>query len=565
MWSGQQENEEDSSDDEFENSGLGKDHMIFLIDARHEMRDQLLQCMQIALHVIKAKIIASSKSTIGIIFYGTKNKNTDIENSVDNIYTLFTLDVPSASRIKTLQRLSKDLTEFDELIGSQENSSHCNLKESLWICCQSFNSKKGTHKERDSHRIWIFTNDDNPNANNPDERGNTMTIAKDTKDSGGEISLWYFGDKFNMNKFYKGLMFLDDDDDLPFRATDAMIGYTSLSKLLKKEQLRRPLASVPMILGDGIELAVQVFKTMSICKKPTPTPLYRPTNEPLKRSSRLIDYYGARVEPTSIKTYVEVAGSRVYFSSDEMKSLKFGERSSGSLKLVYCTSAANLTHDLNMQEPYFLYPNESAVKGSAALFTALLEDMHSKGLLGVAEFYRTRQSVCRMVALLPQRETVGDDGCQLDPPGFNMIPLPFASEIRQSYNPVTQVAFDSTSAEAVAGAEALVSSFQVEDEFDYCAVENPCIQKYYAVLQAVALSEEAIDWSPERDQLLPRPDDLNIFEDLFVQFKTSLGLADGDEDGPKKVPYVTIHSVGSTCIVYCLLSGRKASGHWRGG
>ena len=36
----------------------------------------------------------------------------------------------------------------------------------------------------------------------------------------------------------------------------------------------------------------------------------------------------------------------------------------------------------------------------------------------------------RMAALLPQAESVDEEGIQINPPGFHVIPLPYADDIR---------------------------------------------------------------------------------------------------------------------------------------
>ena len=95
------EGEETEEEDESEGSP-GHDHIVFLVDARASMRPHLLACLQLALQVAKAKIIASDHSSIGVIFFGTRQKNEDSESCPDNVFTLLALDPPSASRIRTL-------------------------------------------------------------------------------------------------------------------------------------------------------------------------------------------------------------------------------------------------------------------------------------------------------------------------------------------------------------------------------------------------------------------------------------------------------------------------------
>ena len=413
-----------------------------------------------------------------------------------------------------------------------------NLKEALWLCCQNFNTKRARHKDRDFHRIWIFTDDDDPNASQPEEQTKALTIARDANDSGGEISLWYIGSDFRVDKFYLRLLCLDNEEELLYRATEFEQGRVNLSQLRKKHLAKRSLATLPFILGKDLQITVQLFKTLEITKKPAPTYLYRVTNEALRVSSRYIDFYGSRVDPLRIKTYLEVGGRRVYISGDEMAKFKFGGGATGSLSLLRFVHADQLTLDLNIQAPYFIFPDDSTTNGSSHLFSAILRDVHSKGLIGIGELVRARASSARFVALLPQLEKFDESGYQIDCFGFNVIPLPFLGESRQMYSPPMQEAFEMTTASTVKAAEDLISAFQLEDNFEYAAVENPSIQKYFAVLQAVALSEESIEWSRAQDRLQPCVEDFPIFEDLFQQFKKLLKLGDSEENDMKRVKLV---------------------------
>lgn len=54
-------------------------------------------------------------------------------------------------------------------------------------------------------RLWIFTDDDQPNNLDPVEQQATVTVAKDTSDAGIEISLWYFNHS-SRNTSSKGMI-----------------------------------------------------------------------------------------------------------------------------------------------------------------------------------------------------------------------------------------------------------------------------------------------------------------------------------------------------------------------
>ena len=69
------EEEEEESENDFKTA---EDRIIFLIDARSNMFEKnalgevhFENCVKVALAVMKTKIVASDKSSIGIIFFGT--------------------------------------------------------------------------------------------------------------------------------------------------------------------------------------------------------------------------------------------------------------------------------------------------------------------------------------------------------------------------------------------------------------------------------------------------------------------------------------------------------------
>ena len=75
------EGSDGEDDDEEENENdykTAEDRIIFLIDARSNMFEKnalgeihFENCVKVALAVMKTKIVASDKSSIGIIFFGT--------------------------------------------------------------------------------------------------------------------------------------------------------------------------------------------------------------------------------------------------------------------------------------------------------------------------------------------------------------------------------------------------------------------------------------------------------------------------------------------------------------
>ena len=218
----------EGSDDEDADGGEGEfntvnDRIIFLIDGRAGMSGRntngethLQNSLTIALAVMKSKIIASGENaSIGLAFFGTLDKDTaagaEDATSSNGVLTLFSLAPPSAQRIRQLQNLIEDPEELKRQVEPHPqtltHTSACPLKQALWTCSQSFGSND--YRKSDMKRIWIFTNDDSPNSQNPIEQTATITVARDCAQAGIEISLWHIdpaGRSFNPDLFYMNLL-----------------------------------------------------------------------------------------------------------------------------------------------------------------------------------------------------------------------------------------------------------------------------------------------------------------------------------------------------------------------
>ena len=101
----------EQSDDDVTNSFKNAyDRLIFLIDANmfdskvhtsQSSRNYLLDSLNVALKVLKSKIISDEKSSVGVIFYGSKVSDPNEKN----LFSFIPLEPPSASNIRKLQSL----------------------------------------------------------------------------------------------------------------------------------------------------------------------------------------------------------------------------------------------------------------------------------------------------------------------------------------------------------------------------------------------------------------------------------------------------------------------------
>jgi hypothetical protein len=346
----------EGSDDEDGEGGEGdfntvNDRIIFLIDGRGAMAERnsnheshLQNSLTIALAVMKSKIIASGESSsIGLAFFGTKDKDTTGEGSTitssNGVLTLFSLASPSAQRIRQLQSLIDNPEELKELVEPHPqtlaNAHACPLKQALWTCSQAFGSND--YRKSDMKRIWIFTNDDNPNAQSPVEQSATLTVARDCSQAGIEISLWHIdpkGRQFDPDLFYMRLLrattvgstaasasadptqatvstlsqvsAVIDAEDADTAVQSRIIGAgregfdPNMAGVRRKEHKKRRLGSVLFSLtcpSASAETAAAAsgptphlaYKSIQVAKKPNHTWLYARTNEPIKVVSTYYD------------------------------------------------------------------------------------------------------------------------------------------------------------------------------------------------------------------------------------------------------------------------------------
>ncbi|CAE7945585.1 XRCC6, partial [Symbiodinium sp. KB8] len=276
-----------------------------------------------------------------------------------------------------------------------------------------------------------------------------------------------------------------------------------------------------------VEASVSVFVTMLEAKVPPPVYLLNENNKPLKAESKQIcEQTGALLHPVDdIATYVEVAGHRIFVTRAETQEAKhFGDP---SLRVLGFKPLSSLQDHHRMFHAYFVYPNERGFTGSAALLSSLVSVMLERKVLALASYVARRNSEPVLVALLPQAE-VEEEGDQRQPPGFHMVRLPWA-EVKATSPPKAPLGFpladgfpavmpENLKASAVLQerAQEVVRSLQLPDFVPGCA-ENPVLQKHYAAVQALALSEE----QPEEtvDVLQPDAAHLETKKPLFLAWK----------------------------------------------
>ena len=331
---------------------------------------------------------------------------------------------------------------------------------------------------------------------------------------------------------------------------------------------------------------------------------------------------GATLDDSQIQTFIPINEStRIPFTSDDMSAIK-QSRGTG-LKLLFFTPLSNITPELNLGTPYFLFPDEKRVLGSTALFASLVEDLAGKNLAGIVRFTRSAASMPRIAAMIPQREIVDNDGIQINPMGMHLVQLPFDEEISLKHcaGNAQRHSSDSALSSAVSNAALNMVDALTIDTVPYNSIDtstnytvgegegddggerregggekicyyrdmgNPALQRFYSVLQAIALMENLPSDQTQRDQDLLKPyfcleptqedDDEEVgergggggkgreggggsssFEAVvrkraILKFKEVVGLTD-DDVALSECPKVLHHTTNLLHLVICLFDG----------
>jgi ATP-dependent DNA helicase 2 subunit 1 len=215
---------------------------------------------------------------------------------------------------------------------------------------------------------------------------------------------------------------------------------------------------------------------------------------------------GGILYQNQIGTFQAYGNIKIPFTKDEMKQIKTFD--SQGIKLMGFKSIDSIKHYYNVRESYFIYPDENLTSGASQLCDALIKQLISKNKVAIVKFIPREGSNIRFCALIPQKEVFDEDYFQT-PPGFNMIFLPYADEIRSNSDIFSKLKNKEGMKEAVEQvsqepeysdmAKKLIKKMNIE--FDSRNFENPTIQKFYATLQALALGEQDIE--PVVDYLTP--------------------------------------------------------------
>ncbi|XP_035254791.1 X-ray repair cross-complementing protein 6 [Anguilla anguilla] len=524
----EEEVEEDGEDAKVDYKYSGRDSLVFLIDASKEMFikgedgeptnfDMTMECVR---SVYTSKIISSDRDLVALVFYGTEHSKNP-KDSFKHVYVFHDLDSPGAKRVQEVDSLrgDKGAKVAAETLGSGETS----LGQALWCCSNLYSDIK----LRLSHkRLMIFTCRDSPHGGDADLDKLARTKAADLKETGVVIDLIHMkkAGGFDVSLFFCDIMSPPEDDDELGLQVEPCGKLEDLQKRVRAKELKKRAQSrLNLWLGDGVKVAVGVYVLARSATKPPSVRLYRDSNEPVRTKTRLYhNNTGSLLLPSDTKRS-QVYGSRqIVLEKEEVDELK--KFDDPSLVLFGFKPMERLKLHHHIRPALFIYPEEEQIAGSSCVISALLRRCSERGVFAVCKYTPRRNTPPRFVALVPQREELDSNQIQITPPGFHVIFLPFADDIRTLDAPQFPIA----SRAQVDKMKEIVHKLRFKYRSD--AFENPALQQHFRNLEALALA--LLEAEPIEDLTKPKTEEMEKrLGPLAQQFKDLVYPADYNPEG----------------------------------
>ena len=528
-----------------------KECIIFLIDCHSSMSEPALDSsistkttplstiLKVTENFLKTKIITNQNDLFGIVLFNTSA--SDNEMNFTGVNNLFKIAAPNALIIKKIKLMATNCDpelnpenykkELKDIFKPNEDSIPSCLDDALWSV---HSLVKNYDKKSYKRRIFLFTDNDDP-IKDQYKRQTCFQRAKDMSDADITIELFpmnFNNKKFDLNNFYSQIIPANSDDDLD-GGNDNLYNIEQCSNRLKeltkrirqKEMKKRTLGKCPFFLTNNTKIYMNIYSSIRKVNKGKIYNVDAKTNKLLKGVNSIIcKDSGAELYPEQVGTYQLYGNKKILFSKEEMNKIKFIEEP--GMKLMGFKSIDCIKPYYNIRESYFIYPNELLSNGAGKLVDALIKQMLVKKKCAIVKFVAREGSTVKFCSLLPQQEKYDEDYFQT-PPGFNMIVLPWADDIRSnsdilSKNPKNLPKVSDEQSEL---AKKLIKKMNIS--FDCRAFENVELQKFYATLQALALEETNVE--PIEDTIQPNIEGLEkVLNGLDEEFRQSIF---GDKGG----------------------------------
>ncbi|KAF2788217.1 ATP-dependent DNA helicase II subunit 1 [Melanomma pulvis-pyrius CBS 109.77] len=540
--------EEDEEEEEIDDSSYKtiKDAVLFAIDVSATMLERppfsddkkadrdspTSAALKCAYQLMQQRIISNPNDMMGILLFGTEKTDLkDGDNSFQHCYLLSDLDVPSAQDVKQLRDLVENEEDAAELLKPADKPA--NISTVLFCANQIFTTKAPNFSSR---RLFLVTDNDYP-VKVKQDKDTAVTRARDLYDLGCTIDLFPISrtdSGFDRSKFYNDLVYPTSSSDPDAPITSASVtkiaksgdGITLLKQLLSsinsKAAPRRALFSLPFEIGPGLRIGIKGF--IMIKRQEHAKSCYvwvggEKAQIVSSTTSHMSDDSARVVEKTELRKAYKFGGDTITFTPEEFIQIRqcFGEP---ILRIVGFKPMSSLPIWHNTGKATFIYPSESDFVGSTRVFSALQQTLIKTKKMAVAWFIARRNAAPVIAAIIPGEEKYDENGEQTMPPGLWIVPLPFADDLRQSPEQVSNL---KATEELTDIMRKVVEQLQLpKGVYEPSKYPNPDLQWFYRILQAMALEEEV----PEKadDKTVPKYKQIDkrasaLLEEFGVEFE----------------------------------------------
>ncbi|KAG1498347.1 hypothetical protein G6F47_008701 [Rhizopus delemar] len=431
-----------------------------------------------------SKVLNQPTDQVGIVLFGTREKQNATDN--ESVYVLQTIDIPDASRIKEIDGFIQNISTLHDKYRSIDWEFP--MSDLFWVCSDAF---FGSAPKYSAKRMFLITNNDNPHQNNDAIRQSSVQRAKDLITTGVEIRLFGLqkdNKPFNPSLFYNAI--LDDPTSDSFSCHPKL---EQLEAIVKSKRAKsRSQFHLPLKLSDHLSIGVTGYNMIIEQRISTAKYFYTAedevkeaigttrwicvdTNQPLTRMD--IDYafnYG---------------GEKIIFSKKELEDIQ--TLSEPGILLLGFRDIKELEPHYQVTHPYFIYPDDTVKRANTQP---------------------------KIAALIPQEERKDREGNQIEPPGLQVVILPYADEIRS----LPVLSTPKPNQEAIETAKEVVNKLYMREGFDPNRYENPYIRNHNNMIQTIALETE---FEPEVDTIIPNYELIeNELVSVIDNFKEQVGL-----------------------------------------
>lgn len=536
----QRDEDEDDQDELGENDYKAqKDAVLFAIEVSKSMlapvddgskdkHSAVMAALKSASQLMQQRIIAQPKDMMGILLFGTeKSKFRDQvggKSAYPHCYLHTDLDVPSAEVVKALKDMADNGEDPDGILTTtEEGFSMANM---LFCANQIFTTNAPNFGSR---RLFIVTDDDDPEKGDKDRRQGAAVRAKDLFDLGVTIELFPIsreGHKFDLDKFYTDIIYHDPlaaaDPENPgeIKTVQSGDGLTLLNSLIssinaKQTPKRAYFSKMPFHIAPDLAISINGYLIIHRQEPARSCYIWLEGDKP----QILLKGEVIKTESSSMRT-VEKAevvkaykfgsgGDYVKFTPDELKTIRrFGEGKK-TLRIIGFKPRSMLPPWAAVKKSAFIFPTEAGFVGSTRVFSALWRKLLDSDKMAIAWYISRQNAVPQIVAILPSKSPSGEgSGIGYLPAGLWLYPLPFVDDVRD-LEPIKHKSVVKASDELIDQMRTIVQNLTMpKGIYDPSKYPNPALQWHYKVLQNLALDEE-LEKETREDLTLPKYKQIN--------------------------------------------------------